>query len=413
VKGTARSFVICMILAILAASCGPTRPSDEMTGAEPTQASSGEPESSTGTSASTPDPCQGWYESSGVVVVLSSIVGAENEDRQEVAVVLEDGTRCRLLEYKGANAVQLSSQHDKLVWFASGNINLIDLKTNEIKIIEPAGGVMEGGQAITFNPDGSLIVIVQQDWETETKENEMPWPKETWRFLLANLADGEQKILYHGPVSGFPCAGSGCTSSQYMRIVSLGWSGSTDEMLIAVYHWVPMAVDILRDVYAIDVETGEARQLMAVEDGAPGVFEDVPRMSPDGRWLATIMPPDGRTIELRSVSNGKVRSIQIPDEIGNARPRTLQWLTDNQLLSFLAEDWLDKDQYAGRVLVDTESGQATRLEAVDGDIQRWCSTDVLVYAEGPELQRMDLRSQERVLLGDFSTEWVIDCWVNE
>jgi hypothetical protein len=413
VKRYACSIVCLLILGILVVSCRPAVTLDETAEAKITQAVSGEPESPAGQSAMTPDPCQDWLESSGTVMVVASIVGEEDEGRLEIATILEDGERCRLLELTGANTVWISPQHDKLTWFASGKLYFINLKTSEIKVMEPAGGEMEGGMAITFNPAGTRIAIVQQEWETETKENEMPWPKETWRFVLVDLETEEQKILHNGPVNAYPCAESDCISSQYMRILSLGWSGATGEMMLAVYHWVPMGMDILRDVYAIDVETGEARLVMAVEEGALGVFEDVPRMSPDGRWLATIMPPDGRTIGVRSVSDGEVSSIQIADEIGSARPLFLKWLPDNQHVSFMAEDWQGKDQYAGRVLVDTKSGQETRLEAVEGDIHRWCSADVLIYAQEQELRRVDLRSQESELVGDISKEWIVDCWVNE
>ena len=412
-KGYVRSIGLFLTLGILIASCSLTIKPDETSEAKVAQDISDESGSSANQLAATPDPCQGWQDSSGTVFVVASTVGEKDEGRQEIAAILEDGTHCRLLELTRANAIQISPQHKKLIWFAGGNINLIHFKTNEIKIMAPTGGAIEGAQAITFNPAGTQVGIVQQEWETETKENEMPWPKETWRLLLVNLENEEQNILYHGPVSSYPCADSGCTSSQYMRIESLGWSGTTDELLVAVYHWVPMAADILRDVYAFDIETGEARQVMAVEEGTLGVFEDLPRMAPDGRWLAYIMPPDGRTIEIRSIQDGEVSSIQIPDEIGSPRPGFLQWLPGSQHLSFLADNWRDQNQYAGRVFVDTASGQATRLEAIDGDILRWCSADVLVFAEGQDLQRVDLRNQERVTVGDYSTEWVVDCWVND
>jgi hypothetical protein len=413
VKRYARSIVCLLILGILVVSCRPAVTLDETAETKITQAVSGEPESPADQPATTPDPCQDWLESSGTVMVVASIVGEEDEGRLEIAAILEDGTRCRLMELASPYTIRISPQHDKLAWFAGANINAIHLESHEIMVLEPAGGALEGSQAITFNPDGSLLAIVQQEWEMKWKENEMPGPKETWRFVLMNLETAEQRILYHGPVNAYPCAESDCISSQYMRILSLGWSGATNEMMLAVYHWIPMAMDILRDVYAIDVETGEARLVMAVEEGAQGVFEDVPRMSPDGHWLATIMPPEGRTIEVRSILDGEVSSIQIPDEIGSARPGFLQWLPDNQQVSFLAEDWQGQSRYAGHVLVNTASGQVTRLETVDGDIQRWCSTDVLVYAQEQELQRMDLRRLARGPVGDFSTGWIVDCWVNE
>jgi serine/threonine-protein kinase len=237
-----------------------------------------------------------------LVFIRGGNEGATGGFVDELVWLDPDGARPLPIEPLAHGDPDLSGDGSKLVYLRDGRVVVFDLDLGTQTLIQ------EGGTNVhdpVFSPDGSQVAVFARHADT------------MGLWVMDASGGGSRRLVNAGS--------AWLTPSQWLDDTTL------------------LSGTLQRDIYAVDMESGEARPLLTA------AWEEAnPTVSPDGRWLAFISDEDGiprvyvrRWPELSDkvqVSDG-----DDPVRVGNPGSR-IQWSEDSRQIFY---------QQSGEVMVAT------------------------------------------------------------
>ena len=278
------------------------------------------------------------------------------------------------------------------------SLHLVSVASGEDTELMPAGKF--GYNSASFSPDAKWIVL---DGKTESRGSDL--------FLLSAGGGKPETLASHPADDTYPFwskdgkwiyfVSDRAGSNGLWRLPMEGTKPSGPAQLVRgdlPANTTPMGftdtgafafgvVSMARNVYAADLDSASRSAMLKpllISDRRPG-FNDVPKVSPDGRRLAYLMvnPMRGGAIVIRDLATGLERDIPI-----SRRQADITWTSDGKRL--LAESFTGPNE---RELswVDIASGQFTLFQSVrptrnplSPSVSRDGKTVYILFREWPE-----------------------------
>lgn len=361
-----------------------------------------------------PDPCQGWQEEKGLIVIIASEGTDSEDDIEEISALLADGNICPIVTIEGGKALRVSPNGRWLLWFEGGNFQIYDTSSGETSAVSLIGGPMNNGWSLAFNSAETKVAISQIDWSTEPGET-MATPKGAWRLIIVDLESGEQEVILRAPPNLFRFWGRDFWAKSMNRhfFTIVGWSQATDELILDLKQSVPFAEPAPESVWAIKTDGSRVRQLVEGPLEVGTSYWGRPALSPDGLYVSYFRGNSEYwslyTVDLVS---GEFWSTALPRNIAGFEHYSLTWLFDNERLSYLVRIRDDAGETVLQTLVSDSHGGRKQWLAFEGSsMMSWCSEAMAVYKIEDEIHYRDFDSLRVNVLAEISNSRIVRCWV--